>query len=72
MKTSSRVISMKPTPSGGFVRIQLEDGHRMSLSLVEVRCCDIRVGDTLSYSHHTNSCAVRLALRPPEAVPYQA
>lgn len=72
MEKQSRVISMNKTPAGRYVRINLENGHKLRLTPNELRCFDVRVGDMVSYSPFSPGFGVRLDQRPAAAMPYQA
>lgn len=76
----STVQAMMPTRKGRFVRVSLNDmAHsmfRMSrMSPNEVRCMDIRVGDTVSFTERegrTRIICVFLDRREPNAIPFSA
>lgn len=72
----STVQSMTLTRKGRFVRISLNDsGHSIfRMTPDEVRCRDIRVGDTVAYSLNVArfDCAPLLSRRPPDAVEFSA
>lgn len=48
----SRVISIRLTPKGRMAQISLANGVIARMSLSELRCRDIRVGDTVNYSEN--------------------
>ncbi len=71
------VQAMMPTRKGCFVRISLNDSaHSMfRMSPNEVRCMDIRVGDTVSFTERggrTRIIRVFLDRREPDAIPFSA
>ena len=66
---------MTLTRKGRFVRISLNNiGHIFHMTPDEVRCRDIRVGDTVTYSLNVArfDCAPLLSRRPPDAVEFSA
>lgn len=75
MSNQSRIISMRKesfAPLAGFVRVRLENGHTFHTSEVDLRCRDMRVGDTICYAQCKHCPRVILELRPPGAVPFHA
>lgn len=72
----STVQAMTLTRKGRFVRIFLNDsGHSVfRMTPEEVRCRDIRVGDTVTYSKNFArfDCLPLLSHRPPDAAPFSA
>lgn len=73
----STVRAMMPTRKGRFVRVSLNDmAHSMfRMSPNEVRCMDIRVGDTVSFAEREGRAriiCVFLDRREPDAIPFSA
>lgn len=70
----SRVTEISPSAARKTVLfIHLADGWSISMRRNELRCCDIRVGDTLHYFRMGDAGPrVLLDLRPPDAVEFSA